>query len=135
MISRPKTIEKNLSQLIKEADEVFSVFIRRRDLPGGVGKCFICGNKLFHSQAHCGHYIDRDQMPTRYDEMNANAICQTCNCFEAEHKEQYALKMILIHGHHDLYQLEAKARGLQKYMRHELVELIEYYKSENRLRK
>ena len=129
------TKEKQLSTLIKEADTAFSIFIRKRDLPGGKGRCFICGTKLLHSQAHCGHYIKRDQMPVRYDELNAHAICETCNCFESEHEEQYALKMVLQYGHKAVFNLEDKARGLQKYMRYELQELIDYFKSENRLTK
>jgi 5-methylcytosine-specific restriction endonuclease McrA len=131
----PSIRPRSLPTLIHELDEVFSVFIRKRDLPGGVGKCFICGNKILHSQAHCGHYVHRSEMPTRYDEMNGHAICMTCNVFDEEHQEKYALKMVLTYGHKAVVDLEQKARGLQKFTRHELEELIEYYRSENRIKK
>lgn len=131
MINTTRT-EKSLPVLIKELDDVFSIWIRRRDLPGGIGKCFICGSKLLFSQAHNGHYVNRHQMPTRYCEFNCHAICETCNCFTNEHQDQYALKMVLTYGYEFVLTLEATAKGLQKFMRHELIELIEYYKSENR---
>jgi hypothetical protein len=132
---RPQTKEKTLPVLEKELDEVFAKFIKMRDIPSGIGKCFVCGTKLLRSQAHCGHYLRRALMPTRYDEMNCHAICETCNVFDAEHEEKYALKMVLEYGYPQVIQLEQRARSLQKFHRWEIADMIEHYKSELRLAK
>lgn len=124
-----RTKEKSLSVLIKEADEVFSEYVRRRDIKlHDRIYCFICGVAVPWRQSHCGHCIDRDQMPVRYDEMNAHAICFSCNVMDDNHRIKYELAMLNKYGTDQVEALELKSRSLQKFMRHELVELIEQYK-------
>jgi hypothetical protein len=62
LMTSPK--QKSLSVLIKEADEVFSKYIRKRDTKDGFIYCFICGKPVRPVDAHCMHFIDRDHMPT-----------------------------------------------------------------------
>lgn len=122
-----KVKEKSLSVLIHDLDAVFSRFIRTRDTHNGVIKCFVCGYTMSFQEAHCGHYIDRDQMPTRYDEMNCHAVCEECNCFDDNHKLRYHTMLTLLYGFGAPESLETKSKGLQKFMRFEIVELIEEY--------
>lgn len=129
---RPSIRPRSLPTLIHELDEVFSKWIRRRDSVDGRVICFTCGKKMTFSESQCGHFIDRDQTPTRYDEMNCHAVCEFCNCMDDNHYERYAAAMVNKYGIMAVRDLKQKARGLQKFMRHELEELIEYYKSENR---
>lgn len=128
---RAREKEKSLSVLIGEVDKVFSEFIRYRDMKDGKIKCFICGTSLRFSEAQNMHYIDRDQMPTRYDEMNCHAGCEECNCFDPAHKEKYEQKLRTILTPEGIDHLWAKSRGLQKFMRYEIEELIEYYSMNN----
>lgn len=67
-------------------------------------------------------------MPTRYDEMNGHAIDEGCNCYDEKHNLRYHLKMIEVYGETAVDRLLAKARGLQKFHRFELQEIIDYYK-------
>lgn len=124
--------DKSLSTLIKEADEVFSKYIRRRDADPKHPfylRCFTCGKAERIEFAQAMHFIDRDQMAVRYDEMNVHGGCEACNCFDPYHKERYTVKMVEKYGANAVEDLKARARGLQKFMRHELIEIIEKYKS------
>lgn len=123
-----KTKEVKLGTLIKEADEVFSKFIRYRDMKDGKVVCFICGDRIPFAEAQAMHLIDRDQMPTRYDEINVNGGCADCNCFDHKHRSRYWNKMIATHGIEVIDELSNKSRMLQKFMRFELQEIIDKYK-------
>jgi hypothetical protein len=124
---KPK--DKTLSVLILEADRAFSTFIRFSVAAhDGRIRCFICSHPVPWKSSHCGHFIDRDQMPTRYDEMNCHPICYQCNCVDPLHKEKYAFMMMQIYGPAAVAELREKSKGVAKYMRHELIELIDKYK-------
>lgn len=121
--------QKGLSRLVKDADTVFSSYIRQRDAHSdGRIRCFVCGVPVPWKSSHCGHFIDRDQMAVRYDEMNAHAICFGCNVMDDNHRVKYELTMLNKYGTDQIDALELKAKGLQKFMRHELLELIEDFK-------
>lgn len=120
--------DKTLPVLIKEADAVFSEYIRLRDSKDGKVNCFICGKPMYWKDSQCGHFINRDDMPTRYDEMNCHAIDEECNCYDAKHNLRYHLKMHEVYGEAAVDRLLAKARGLQKFHRFELQEIIDLYK-------
>lgn len=123
-----KTKEVKLGTLIKEADEIFSKFIRYRDMKDGKIHCFICGTPVKFAEAQAMHYIDRDQMSTRYDEMNTHSGCEDCNCFDRTHHFKYHTKMVLIYGADRVHDLVLKSKSLQKFMRFELQEIIDKYK-------
>jgi hypothetical protein len=126
--------DKSLSVLIKELDDVFSKYIRRKDSVNGKVKCFICGVWIPMSTADNMHYIDRDQMTTRYDEMNCHEGCQQCNRFDPYHKERYCKKMIFTYGFDAVIALEQKSRSLAKFTRYDLLELIQEYKTKLKLK-
>jgi hypothetical protein len=126
--------EKSLSALITELDGHFSKFIRTRDTVNGKVICFTCGKRMAYSESQCGHFIDRDQMPTRFDERNCHAVCEDCNCFDADHHGKYSQAMIKRYGVEEVQSLCRKARGLQKFFKFEILDLIEFYRSENRVK-
>ena len=122
--------EQSLSVLIKTCDEVFSEFVRVRDARpfSGLVDCFICGVTIPWRSSHAMHYIDRDQMSVRYDEINVNAGCQSCNCLDDDHRESYRHVMIIRYGIEEVKRIEFAFRSLRKFMRPELHEMIGYYK-------
>lgn len=123
--------DKSLSVLIKEADAVFSKYIRRRDAnpqnPFYLN-CFTCGEPERIEFAQAAHFVDRAHMATRYDEMNVHACCEHCNCFDPDHFDTYAHKMRDKYGLMETAKIMLRSKGLQKFMRHELEEIIETYK-------
>lgn len=78
-----KPARKSRNATLKaKLDRVFSEYIRLRDTEGhtkdGFFKCVSCGQIKPYSQADCGHYIGRQHMATRYNEINCNAQCRYC---------------------------------------------------------
>lgn len=124
--------EQSLSVLIKTCDEVFSKYVRKKNSVNGYCYCFICSKALKISEAQLGHYIDRDQMPTRFDEMNGHPVCEHCNCYDPKHKSMYEWMMNRVYGEDEVQKIRIKSRLLQKFMRHELIEIIEKYKAKLR---
>lgn len=125
---KTKVKEKSLQVLENELDDVFSEYIRLRDQKSGFVYCFVCGNKVPWRQSHNGHFIPRQHMPTRYNEMNCNAVCVDCNCFDKDHQTQYRYAMIARYGRWSVERLEGQKHGLQKFMRFEIQEMIDHYK-------
>ena len=80
--ARKPTKKSRNATLKAKLDRVFSEYIRLRDTEGrtkdGFFKCISCGQIKPYSQADCGHYIGRQHMATRYNEINCNAQCRYC---------------------------------------------------------
>lgn len=63
------------SKLIKEADRVFSIYIRGRD---SWKPCCTCWTP-WTENAQCGHFLSRRHYQTRWLEQNAHGQCYRCN--------------------------------------------------------
>lgn len=77
---------KSISKLKREADKVFSLWIRNRD-----SNCYTCING---KAEQCGHYISRSYLNLRYDEKNCHGQCVGCNVFKSGNITSYALRLI-----------------------------------------
>ena len=71
-----------ITQLKKKLDKVFSEWIRRSfaNINGDV-ICYTFGKVLPWKQAHCGHFISRSYLATRFDPDNCRPQCIGCNLF------------------------------------------------------
>ena len=69
---------KTQAQLKKELDKYFSLFIRQKHYKKG---CYTCGKKIPWKQGHCGHFIPRNILITRFSEENCRFQCVGCNVF------------------------------------------------------
>lgn len=127
--------KKTISKLKKEADKVFSDFIRDRDS----WECCTCGNKCpdntdwrMRKMWHAGHYIARDCLALRYDEKNVNCQCYGCNVAKKGNYPVYALKMMRLHGDNILYDLDEVLRdskaNIKKYSTDFYENIINKYK-------
>ena len=118
-------------------DKEFSLYIRLRDaMPGGFFHCISCGQIKPFEQADCGHYINRQHMSTRFDEMNCNAQCRKCNRFMEGNMSGYRRGLVAKYGERRVLLLESKKNQTRKYSDFEYAELIKYYKALNaKLRK
>lgn len=109
-------------------DKVFSLYIRLRDaMPGGYFRCISCGQIKPFEQADCGHFVNRQHMSTRFDEMNCNAQCRKCNRFMEGNIQDYRKGLIRKYGEKAVILLEAKKHRTRKYTDFEYNELIKYY--------
>lgn len=67
------------SSLKREADRLFSLFIRNRGARFGMNSCFTCGAYLPIEDLECGHFRPRRYLSTRWHEFNAWPQCFMCN--------------------------------------------------------
>ncbi len=112
-------------------DKVFSEFIRLRDSKKFGYKffqCISCGLVKPYEQADCGHYINRQHMSTRFDEMNCNAQCHSCNRFDEGNMSGYRQGLKARYGEQRVLLLELKKNETRQYSDFEYTALINYYK-------
>lgn len=121
---KPKK-QKTISQLKKEADKHFSLYIRLRDSDEfGVGDCITCGDKKHYKQMQCGHFVSRKTNALRYDEENCNLQCVGCNMFKAGEQYQYSKALDIKYGEGTADRLFAQRFDSHKFTREELEEVI-----------
>ncbi|MBP1616143.1 MAG: putative recombination protein [Bacteroidetes bacterium] len=124
---------KKKPDLKAKLDKEFSLFIRLRDaMPNGCFRCISCGHIKPFEQADNGHYINRQHMSTRFDEMNCNAQCRKCNRFMEGNIQNYRKGLIAKYGEQKVILLEAKQGITRKYSDFEYEQLIKYYKALNK---
>lgn len=68
------------------ADVWFSRYIRLRDK-----RCYTCSTTS--PKLQCGHFVPRQYLATRYDEINNHAQCFVCNMYKNGEPSQYALNL------------------------------------------
>ncbi len=124
---------KKKPDLKAKLDKEFSLFIRLRDaMLNGYFKCISCGQIKPFEQADNGHYINRQHMSTRFDEMNCNAQCRHCNRFMEGNIQNYRKGLIAKYGEQRVVLLEAKQGISRKFTDFEYEQLIKYYKVLNK---
>ena len=123
---------KTQSQLIKEADKQFSIFIRRRDVDGsGYGKCCTCNKRINWKEGDCGHYISRSWHSVRHNEKNAALQCKGDNGYKGGCPPEFALYLINRWGAGILEELNRLKRNRPP-QRKELIKIIKHYKKLNK---
>lgn len=86
-------IKKTVSWLKKEADRVFSLYIRNKYAKNGYVKCYTCGKQLEIKQMQCGHFVSRSHLATRYSEDNCRPQCVGCNVFGGGKTATFAVRL------------------------------------------
>lgn len=80
--------------LRKKADKYFSLYIRLRDRDSmGETNCYTCKWKGSYKKAQCGHFVPRQYLATRYDEVNNHAQCYACNMLYNGQPSAYAKRL------------------------------------------
>lgn len=78
---KPKK-KKSTSKLKKELDTIFSLYVRQKDADkNGFVRCYTCGLRKHWKELHCGHFVSRSHLATRFIEDNARPQCAGCNVF------------------------------------------------------
>jgi len=126
---KPKSSER---KLIEKLDREFSLFIRHRDSKNGSFICISCNTPKPYIQADCGHFINRQHLSTRFDEINCNAQCRKCNRFEEGNAQGYRLGLIAKYGNRAVNLLDVKKSQTRKFSSFELEVLIKYYREKNK---
>lgn len=102
--------EEGLQDLIKEADDVFSRWIRlsNADKDGNVS-CFTCGVTKHWTLQQNGHYIKRTNLFLRFDPRNCRVQCEGCNVYKYGNYAEFTKR------------LEAERFGITEYLQQEAV--------------
>lgn len=117
-----------MKQLIKKLDKIFSQFIRLRDADeNGYCTCITCGRVKHWKEVDCGHFIKRQYMSTRFNEMNCHAQCKHCNAFEQGADVKYRAALIKLYGKNEVLKLEWLKGQTIKFTKSELELLIKHY--------
>ena len=112
-------------KLRDKADEVFSKFIRKRDIKKWciTKRIERCTNRIQHN---C-HWIGRGWYSHRWDELNCNWWCASCNTFnQEEHKVEYTRIMVNRHWI-DWVEKQLFEKNKIKPSIDELIEIIKKY--------
>ena len=123
-MSKTKPSNKGISDLKDTLDEIFSLYIRKRD----DGKCFTCPKKDNPKNMQAGHYIPRNHLSTRFDEKNVHCQCVGCNVFRKGNMDEYAMQLRWKYGNGILEELNAKKHEQVKFSRSDYELMIKIYK-------
>lgn len=85
---------KSHAKLKKELDAIFSRYIRLRDK----GQCYTCPKKGEVKEMQNGHFIPRQYLATRYDEVNCHCQCYACNMLYNGQPGAYAVRLEIDFG-------------------------------------
>lgn len=89
-----KITEKSFSELIKTADSVFSLYIRKKYAnKNGLVKCYTCNKELHYSEIENGHFISRGHYAARFLEDNCRPQCSKCNSIHNDKPEIFKEKL------------------------------------------
>jgi hypothetical protein len=117
-----------VSQLKKKADKVFSLYIRTRDSLNGIAECITCGARKPIAEMQNGHFISRRVNSLRYDELNCNAQCYSCNVMRYGEQYAYAKALDMKYGDGTAQKLHDRRFETHKFTVQELLNIIEEYR-------
>lgn len=116
------------SVLIRQADAVFSVYVRQRGAIDNIAKCVTCGAKEHWKYMHNGHYISRRILATRFNIINCNVQCPNCNVNLRGNLKEYREYLIGEYGLEKILELEKIARKPKKMSIMDIKSIISIYK-------
>lgn len=99
---KPRTVTSKK----KELDAIFSRYIRLRD----GGKCYTCPKVGEIKAMQNGHFIPRQYLATRYDEVNNHCQCYACNMLYNGQPGAYATRLERDYGKGTVEMLEEKRK-------------------------
>jgi hypothetical protein len=126
---KPKHVKKKkrkkllpFPSLVKKADKIFSLWIRKRDEVKLQGRCCTCGEP--GNQA--GHFVKRNHYKVRWNVDNVNLQCSRCNHFLGGNDAEYARFIINIYGI-DRFEWLMEQKGPVKLSREDVQRVIDAY--------
>lgn len=111
---------------VKALDTAFSEYIRERDKY----QCYTCGTRGREKDGvmQCGHLITRGKYATRWNPLNAQCQCKSCNMRHEYQPEQYTSKWIEEHGEEQYLELVRESNSIRKFKISDLKEMTDMYR-------
>jgi hypothetical protein len=125
----PKNKKKpNRSKLVKKLDNIFSKFIRLREIDhNGFTTCFTCGKKDHWKKLQNGHFQSRRHYATRWHEQNCQVQCVGCNMFKGGEQFLFAKQLDEKYYIGISDELYIAAQSIVKFTNEEILLLIKKY--------
>lgn len=121
----------SISKMKQELDKVFSLYIRQLDANDeGYVSCITCKKVIHWQESDASHYISRQHLSTRWDEMNVWPCCRACNRFHGGQLDEFALFLTQQFGSDVLEQLNKKKHTPVKITKEDYLDLIEKYEND-----
>lgn len=130
MTKQLKKKVKTAAKLKKELDAIFSKYIRQRDK----GKCYTCPRKDEPKNMQAGHFVPRQYLAVRYDEVNVHCQCYACNMLYHGQPSSYAYRLERDYGKGTVEMLEGKRQLITKNFPYEEMMVIYKEKLEDLLK-
>ena len=94
-----KTKKPSISKLKKKLWQLFSIYIRTRNLDEkGRTTCVTCGTKKHWKEMQAGHFVPGRTNGILFDERGIHAQCKGCNIFKAGNLIEYYPFMLKNYG-------------------------------------
>ena len=126
-----KKKQKTYSQLIKVYDDIYSVYIRRKESDSnGMVSCVTCGIiRHWKDRMTCGHYLSRTKTKIRWDDRNCHPQCAKCNWLQKLTGDctNYTIWLIEHLGYAVIQDLNEIKNSKVKLTRSDLQDKIDYY--------
>ena len=87
--------KKTPAQLKKKADQLFSIYIRKKYAEDGYVACYTCNKKHPIAEMQCGHFVRRVHLATRWSEKNCRPQCFACNVWKRGCYDEFARNLVL----------------------------------------
>lgn len=115
--------------LIKEADRVFSLYVRKRGSTYGYNHCYTCGKYLPIDELQAGHFINRRYTNVRWHVLNVWPQCHHCNVDLGGNIDKYERKLVAMYSALAVEALEDLAYTNDGLPDYEIREIIDKYKA------
>lgn len=119
--------KKTTSQLKKELDKWFSLYIRNKYAKNGMCTCYTCGAVKDIKHIQNGHFVSRSYLATRFDEDNCRPQCVGCNLFGGGKPFEFEERLKKEIGEEKVEAMKRRRNDITKYFPYE--QEIEKYKN------
>ncbi len=118
--------------IMNTADRVYSEYIRKKEANRhGYCACVTCGvTRKWNDRMDAGHYVNRDDWPTRFDDKNVHPQCQCCNRRNSGRRSRYAVYLKNRYGPMVLDRLDRKSRLVKQFTLDDLKGWVKEWKAE-----
>lgn len=111
----PKVSTRSVSKLKKELDALFSRYIRYSAIErDGLVSCYTCSHRNEPKKMQNGHFVPRQYLATRFDEVNNHPQCFACNQLYNGQPSAYAARLEKEYGEGTVAILEGKRHQIVK---------------------
>lgn len=115
-------------RLVSNLDKVVSLYVRKSNEQNGLVQCYTCPNKLPYKEIHCGHFVKRSHMATRWDLRNLRPQCPACNLYRDGNQDEFAVRLQYELGDNILKELWQLKHSIRRWSLKELQDEIDKFK-------